>query len=95
MSTMNGMKYLVFQFQGTHREQIYLFPAEVQHSVFASSMPQEWKPVRGGFVWFMMLDADGNTLEGKFQCYGQAFSLGLQSDPEKDLLLLHRELVQE
>lgn len=98
MSTLNGMKYLVFKHDLGSEERIYLFQAEEKHSDFAARMIKGdpyWKPVRGGFAWFMLQDADGNTLEGKFKCYGESFSLGLQSDPEKDTMLLYRELVKE
>ena len=95
MSSLNGMKYVVFKREGSGGGKIYLFPETEQHSEFAARMPKEWKAVRGGFVRFMIQDADGNTLEGRFKCYGESFSLGLQSDPEKDLILLYRELVKE
>lgn len=93
MSTLNGMKYLVFT--NGYEERIFLFQAIIVHSDFARLMPKEWKAIRGGFVLFMLQDADGNTLEGRFKCYGESISLGLQSDPEKDMQLLWRELVQE
>lgn len=87
------MKYLVFT--NGRSERIFLFQAVIQHSEFAHTMPGEWKPIRGGFVCFNLQDADGNTLEGRFKCYGESISLRLQSDPEKDMILLYRELVKE
>lgn len=93
MSTLNGMKYVVFSDSG--HERIILFPAVIEHRNFADFMPKRWRPIRAGFVMFFLQDADGNTLEGKFKCYGESLSLGLPSDPEKDLMLLNRELVKE
>jgi len=79
---MNGMKYLVFT-NGRH-EHIVLFPAVIEHRAFAEGMPKEWKAVRGGSVWIM---------DEHLQCYGSSFSLGLESDPAKDTMLLKREIV--
>lgn len=93
MSTLNGMKYVVFS--DNDHERIILFPAIIEHRSFATSMPKSWRPVRAGFVFFALHDADGNTLEGRFKCYGESISLNLESDPEKDLMLLNRELVKE
>ena len=86
MSTLNGMKYLVFRHEDTITERIFLFQAIIQHKDFASMISKEWKAVRGGFVWIY---------DGVLQCYGESFSLGLQGDPVKDLRLLKRELVKD
>lgn len=94
MSTLNGMKYLVFSDVVKcdcsclpcichFSDRIYLFPAVEQHKEFAARMPKEWKPIRGGFFWIY---------DGVPQCYGESISLGLQSDPKKDLALLLNEI---
>lgn len=85
MSTLNGMKYLVFS-DGTMSERIYLFPAIEQHKDFAARMSKDWKPIRGGFFWIY---------DGVPQCYGEAFSLGLPGDSKKDLKLLMNEIKKD
>jgi hypothetical protein len=93
MSTLNGMKYVVFNTR--NGEKIVLFPASIEHAAFTRMVSKEWKAIRAGFVWFFETDVpDGENLKGQFQCYGESFSLGLQSDKEKDTGMLRSELVK-
>ena len=73
---MRTMKYLVSEYGYP-----YLFPSGETH--YDVAMALKIKPVRGGFVTFV---------DGKFKCYGEAFSLKLHSNPEQDELLINRHL---
>lgn len=84
MSTLNGMKYVVFDEGGD--EHIIIFPAVLEHKAFASTMPSGWKPVRAGFVWIY---------DGVLQCHGESFSLGLQGNSQKDTLMLRKEICKD
>jgi hypothetical protein len=88
------MKYLVFR----HKEaatvlRMYIFPKEEQHKSFAKKIGENWIPIRGGFIRFDQTAAidEWHTLEGvgMLRCYGESFSLGLQSDPKEDDKLLY------
>jgi hypothetical protein len=76
---MRAMKYLVDDNNG-----VYLFPQEQTHKYIAEDL--KIKPIRGGFVQFV---------GGKFKCFGEAFSLSLHSDPEKDAELINRMLNED
>jgi hypothetical protein len=79
---MNGMKYLVFQYEDNGIETLYLFPETEKHADFAARMPKQWKAVRGGF--FRLMD-------GTIVLYGEAFSLGLRGDQKKDHALFVKQ----
>lgn len=80
---MNGMKYLVFRYQGTTIEFLYLFPEREKHADFAARQGPLLEPIRGGFCRLM---------DGKYYLYGEAFSLGLHGDKEKDTALFLKQI---
>lgn len=92
---MNGMKYLVYQLEGSpETERLYLFPADEVHAAFHQAINMHgWKVVRGGFVPYFC-DALRSD-EGYFRCQGEASSLGLTSDKIKDTALLRRQIAVE
>jgi len=85
-----GMKYLVVRYADTTIERLYLFPEAEQHKDFAARLPDGWRAIRGGYVCYHEWMREEEACKGKslFQIYGEAFSLGLLSDKEKDLALL-------
>lgn len=84
---MASMKYLVFRYADTDLERVYLFPEAEEHKAFATMFSEEWKAIRGGrvSVW-------AREDEVMFQVFGQAFSLGLEIDKEKDTALIRKQL---
>lgn len=79
------MKYLVFVHPQFGNQQIHIFDKNERHKdvghALLHSFYKGWKIERGGLVMF---------IEGQLKCGGEAFSLGLRSDPEKDTALLLR-----
>lgn len=87
------MKYLVFKHSTSGHEVLHIFDKEEKHKDVARTLGHScssvagvrlypepsWRCVRGGFV---------AHLEGRLICWGEAFSLGLRSDPDKDTALL-------
>ena len=81
------MKYIVLRYKNDETsERVYMFPQQEKHDEFAErAVMPDWRVVRGGFV---MLES------GKLYCYGEAFSLGLTADKERDTKLLYQQLDQ-
>ena len=92
--SMNGMKYLVMQLEGSPTtERLYLFPEDEVHKAFADSIAMPgWKVVRGGFIRFYDGPSDSSVEDYVIQVGGEAFSLGLHSDKVKDKALLFQQI---
>ena len=56
----------------TKEGEVIFFPTTIQHSEF-----KHFKPVTAGFC---------RMRNQKVQCYGESYSLNLQSDPKEDTL---------
>ena len=84
------MKYLVFRYADTDMERLYIFPESEKHADFTSRFNPEWKAIRGGMI---QLVVDGYDSTTRIHIYGEAFSLGLMPDKEKDLALVKMQLV--
>jgi hypothetical protein len=72
-------KYII-----TPESEIIVFPETMLHSHF-----EDFKPLRAGFISFGV-DSDGNP---SCSCYGESYSLGLRSDPEKDTKIAKQRLI--
>jgi hypothetical protein len=80
---MSWMKYLVF-IDEDNVERIFIFPETIKHSKFSEQLHEiGLTPIRGGFVQYR---------NGKLSCHGEAVSLDLQADKEKDLALLMKQI---
>lgn len=62
---------------------IIVFPGTFKHSDFS-----HFNPIRAGFIAFGVKNGDPSV-----SCYGESFSLGLKSDPEKDTLIAKAQLL--
>jgi hypothetical protein len=78
---MRWAKYIVLG-NGVSSERMIIFPQEVSHKEMAALFENDdfWTVVRGGKV----------SLEDRIACFGEAFSLRLRSDPEKDTALFQQ-----
>lgn len=92
-----GMKYIVARYADTTMERFYLFPEAEQHKDFAARLPVDWKPIRGGYVCYNGWMREEESCKDKplFQVYGEAFSLGLRGDKEKDLALMLSQIEKD
>lgn len=78
---MNNMKYIIFD-NGMNDFPI-IFPNFIEHLAIAQ-MHSEWTPIRAGFIAF---DWDGGL-----NCFGNSFSLKLESNSEIDNKLINKAL---
>lgn len=74
---LTNIKYVI-----TENDYIIVFPGLFNHSDF-----RHYNPKRAGFISFGVKDGNPTC-----SCYGESFSLGLKSDPEKDTLIAKRQL---
>lgn len=71
-------KYII-----TSENEIIVFTELLQHSDF-----KHFNPISAGFISFGV-NKEGNPTCG---CYGESFSLGLKSNPQRDTSIAKRQL---
>jgi hypothetical protein len=75
---MGKVKYI-----RTKDDEIIIFGEIMQHSDF-----RNFNPVSAGFISFG-INNDGNPT---CSCYGESYSLNMESNPEEDTMLAKRQL---
>ena len=102
------MKYLITQridLNGNPRgsEIAHIFSTQIEHKKYSELLlaPLGQQAIRGGFMTaYGIVEEEGCMIPGarlvgatlKVKCSGESFSLGLNSDPEKDSAIIAEQL---